>query len=135
MLRHHRYLKTREGMDPSFYPLSDEESEFEGTESPLPSAIFPHCAPTGPYVSSDSEDGEFDGNESLLRNGGNEGMIGRDKAEAALGDLTRKGTIYSILCLQTNREYVGQTVRRVARRIREHECGRKKKKECPVNVH
>jgi len=113
-------------------PSDYEEDEDEGVNSPRPSAISPHCAPTGVYVSSEEDEDEFDEGGTLFGDRRDEGMIGGDKAEAALGDLPRKGTIYSILCLETKKEYVGQTIRKVSRRIREHEWGRRKKKECTL---
>ena len=80
-----------EVMDESMIPSDYEEDEFEVTESPLPSAIFPHCATIGPYVSSDEGENEFDECGTLFGDSTDQRMIRGDKAEAALGDLASKG--------------------------------------------
>lgn len=52
--------------------------------------------------------------------------VGRDEDEAALGDLPeRKGCIYRITCKVNGKLYVGQTLRPVVRRMKEHAAGRR----------
>ena len=113
---------------------SDDDSPSPGPPASSkfpPSGAFPRCEyPQEVNVSdmlpSDDEQGSIEGG-ALLGDGGDEGMVRSDEAEATRRHLHRKkGKVYLLQNTVNGKQYVGQTIQRPSARMRQHAGGKQK---------
>ena len=116
--------------DAWLYPSDvDEEDGFEtwSRERSL-FRIFGNSTTTSKEVSeqkSDKGEQKSDRGESSGLVSPDEGVVGGHEAEAARGHLFRKnGSIYMLTNTVTGKSYIGQTIQRVSKRMKQHAGGK-----------
>ena len=113
---------------------SDDDSPSPGPPASSkfpPSGAFPRCeysqeVNVSDMLPSDDEQGSIEGG-ALLGDGGDEGMVRSDEAEATRRHLHRKkGKVYLLQNTVNGKQYVGQTIQRPSARMRQHAGGKQK---------